>query len=116
MSSQEERLKSWLVCDYLFDLVYLADLLVFKHRLLFMENGFWVRDRRRITRNYVQQSTFWHDALSLAPTDVFYYWLGPRYTIVRLPRLIKVVAFWEFVHRLDAKLSRRVNRGKGQTI
>ena len=34
----------WFIIDYLVvDLLYIVDILVFKYRLLYMENGFWVK-------------------------------------------------------------------------
>ena len=36
----------WFVFDYLGDLIYLSDILFYKKRVLFMENGFWVKDRQ----------------------------------------------------------------------
>ena len=100
------NLPFWLFCDYCGDLVYLLDMLVYKHRLLYMENGFWVKDRRRLTIHYVRKGTFRYDILALLPTDILYLWLGTRFTIVRLPRLVKIVAFREFVYRLDSVMAK----------
>ena len=100
------RLFFWLFLDYLFDSLYLLDLCLFKHRLMFMEDGFWVQDRPRITRHYVRQRIFWYDLVSVLPTDILYAWLGLRCTIVRLPRMAKVVSYWEFIYRLDAVMSK----------
>eukprot|EP00095_Tigriopus_kingsejongensis_P000955 snap_masked-scaffold83_size396513-processed-gene-0.1 protein:Tk00955 transcript:snap_masked-scaffold83_size396513-processed-gene-0.1-mRNA-1 annotation:"cyclic nucleotide-gated cation channel beta-1" len=101
-----DNLFIWLLCDYCGDLIYLLDLLVYKHRLLYMENGFWVKDRRRLTIHYVTKGTFGYDLMALMPTDILYIWLGMRFTIVRFPRLIKVIAFWEFIYRLDAVMAK----------
>ncbi|TRY76858.1 hypothetical protein TCAL_03522 [Tigriopus californicus] len=101
-----DNLFMWLFCDYCGDLVYLLDLLVFKRRLLYMENGFWVKDRRRLTIHYVTKGSFRFDLLALMPTDILYLWFGLHYTIVRIPRLIKVIAFWEFIYRLDAVMAK----------
>ena len=40
------------------------------------------------------------------PSDLLYLWLGMRFTLVRLPRLLKVGAYTELLYRLDAALSR----------
>lgn len=73
----------WLFFDYFGDLLYLLDMVVYKNRLLFMENGFWVKDRRKIAVQYVKYGTFKYDLLSLLPTDLLYFWLGIDYTLVR---------------------------------
>ena len=39
-------------------------------------------------------------------SDLLYLWLGMRFTLVRLPRLLKVGAYTELLYRLDAVLSR----------
>ena len=84
------NVSAWLFCDYLGDALYLLDLLVYKHHLLYMENGFWVKDRRKITRHYVRDGTFVYDLAALLPTDLLYLRYGLKATIVRVPRLIKV--------------------------
>ena len=34
----------WFIADYcVMDLLYIIDIMLFKHRLLYMENGFWVK-------------------------------------------------------------------------
>ena len=40
----------------------------YKHRLMFIENGFWVRDRAKITQNYIRRGPFIYDLLALLPT------------------------------------------------
>ena len=96
---QESNVVYWLLADYAGDALHLLDVLVFKRRVAFIEDGFWVRDRARITRNYVSKGTFLWDLLALLPTDLLYLQLGLRCTIVRLPRLLKVIALWEFMRR-----------------
>ena len=104
--NEEATLWMWFVCDYLGDVIYLLDVMVYKHRLLFMENGFWVKNKRQLTHHYIKDGTFWPDLLALIPSDMLYLWLGIKATYVRLPRLIKVIAFWEFTERLDAILAK----------
>ena len=55
-------------------------------------------------RNYVRNGRFVYDALSLMPTDLFYFKLGLQNTFVRLPRLLKYGDFSEFFTRLDARI------------
>ena len=40
------------------------------------------------------------------PLDFLYLALSPNATYLRLPRMIKVIAFWEFTARLDAILAK----------
>lgn len=100
------NLWAWLTFDYLGDLVLLLDVAVYKRRLLFMENGFWVKDQSRLTRHYIKEGSFVKDALTLLPTDLLYFWLGLGATYVRLPRILKATAFWEFIRRLDSVLAK----------
>lgn len=40
----EDSYYLWFIADYcVMDLLYIIDIMVFKHRLLYMENGFWVK-------------------------------------------------------------------------
>ena len=73
---------------------------------MFMENGFWVKNKWRLTRQYVKEGTFRYDVLALVPLEVLYAVLGINATYLRVPRLIKVIAFWEFTERLDAILAK----------
>ena len=50
--------------------------------------------------------TFRYDLASLMPLEFFYLFFGVNATWLRLPRLIKVIAFWEFKNRLDAILAK----------
>ena len=65
----------WILFDYMGDVIYLLDVAVYKHRLLYMENGFWVKDKRRLTRHYIRDGTFYWDLLALTPSDLLYAWL-----------------------------------------
>ena len=40
----------WLFLDYLADLIYLLDLVVVKYRIMVMRNGFWVKEKRELSR------------------------------------------------------------------
>ena len=48
---REGLLVYWLVCDYSCDALCLLDILVFKYRLMFMDKGFWVRDKQVLIRD-----------------------------------------------------------------
>lgn len=36
----------------------------------FIENGFWVKNKRRLMKHYIQEGTFKHDLAALIPTDI----------------------------------------------
>jgi hypothetical protein len=38
----DENILYWMLCDYMFDLIYLMDLMIIKPRLTFMEGGITV--------------------------------------------------------------------------
>ena len=54
----ETNLWCWFFADYFCDLLYLFDIVIFKHRLIFMEKGFWVKDKPKLIRNYVINGSF----------------------------------------------------------
>ena len=97
---------AWFVADYIGDFIYVLDMFVYKRRLMFMENGFWVKNKKRLSRQYVTEGTFKCDIAALVPLELLYFVVGVNATYLRLPRLIKVIAFWEFTERLDAILAK----------
>ncbi|XP_040575637.1 cyclic nucleotide-gated channel beta-3 [Lepeophtheirus salmonis] len=96
----------WIFFDYLGDFIHFLDLVFYKRRVLYMENGFWVKNKKRITAHYVRKGSFKYDLLALLPTDLFYFWFGTNFVILRLPRLFKAYAYWEFIERLDSVLAK----------
>ena len=97
---------AWLFLDYLGDIIYLLDVAIYKKRVLFMENGFWVKDRSRLVKHYMKDGTFIYDLVALFPSDMLYFFFGIRATFLRLPRILKFVAFLEFTERLDSILAK----------
>ncbi|GAU92646.1 hypothetical protein RvY_04699-1 [Ramazzottius varieornatus] len=92
----------WLIFDYICDAIYIADLVIFKPSLRTYVNGIEISDHREITRKYVQQNEFILDVLCLLPLDFFY--LVPEVGInplLRIPRMLKVLVYWEFLDRID---------------
>ena len=53
-----QNIWKWFLADYISDALYLADIIIFKHRIIFMEKGFWVKDKRKLIRNYIQGGSF----------------------------------------------------------
>lgn len=74
---------AWFVCDYIGDLIYLLDMFVYKRRLMFMENGFWVKNKKRLSRRYVTEGTFKYDLTALIPLEFLYFVLGVNATYLR---------------------------------
>ncbi|GAB0095457.1 cyclic nucleotide-gated cation channel beta-3 [Sergentomyia squamirostris] len=96
---------SWIIMDLCADAIYLIDIVFIKHRLMFLLDGFWVRDKERTRQNYVRKFQFKMDMLSLLPLDVLYLIFGTKAVILRIPRLLKIQSFWEFFKLLDRVLS-----------
>ncbi|GAB0195768.1 cyclic nucleotide-gated cation channel beta-1 [Grus japonensis] len=78
----------WLLVDYLCDLIYLLDILIFQTRLQFVRGGDIIMD-----------------VVCLLPLDFFYFKVGVN-PLLRFPRCLKYMAFFEFNNRLEAILSK----------
>ncbi|XP_054711138.1 cyclic nucleotide-gated cation channel beta-1-like [Uloborus diversus] len=91
----------FLVFDYISDIIYVLDIALFKVRLQFLHDGFWVDDYKKTRANYMRKRMFKLDVLSLFPMDLLYFVYG-IIPLFRMPRLLKVQTFWEFFHRVDA--------------
>ncbi|KAL8590244.1 hypothetical protein ACOMHN_006361 [Nucella lapillus] len=112
----EDNWRYWLVADYLSDFVYLVDIIVFKSRLRFTQEGVVETEYSQTRKHYVNKLIFKLDMLSLLPLDIFYLtsdqpWQR-QYVWLRLPRMLKIQTFWEFYARCDqaAKSSAHVIR------
>uniref|UniRef100_A0AAY4DVC4 Cyclic nucleotide-binding domain-containing protein n=1 Tax=Denticeps clupeoides TaxID=299321 RepID=A0AAY4DVC4_9TELE len=95
----------WLLTDYLCDLVYILDILVFQPRLQFVRGGDIVCDKKAMRENYMKKLRFKLDVLSLIPLELFYLKTGFN-ALLRLPRVLKVFSFFEFNDRLEAILTK----------
>ncbi|XP_075432653.1 cyclic nucleotide-gated channel beta-1 [Ascaphus truei] len=95
----------WLLIDYLCDLIYLLDIVVFQVRLQFVRGGDIIMDKKDMRGNYVKSERFKMDMISLLPLDILYFQFGVK-SILRFPRLLKYMAFFEFNNRLEAILSK----------
>ncbi|XP_048253831.1 uncharacterized protein LOC124117231 isoform X2 [Haliotis rufescens] len=92
----------WLICDYTFDLVYILDIVIFKVRIRFVNDGIIECDRKLTKKHYMKKLMFKLDVCSLLPLDLLY--LVPGIGVnawLRIPRLLKVQTFWEFYERCD---------------
>uniref|UniRef100_A0A673XU22 Cyclic nucleotide-gated cation channel beta-1-like n=1 Tax=Salmo trutta TaxID=8032 RepID=A0A673XU22_SALTR len=80
----------WLLTDYLCDLIYILDILVFQPRLQFVRSGdIVVRLRLQF----------------LVPLELFYFKTGIN-PLLRFPRLLKIMSFFEFNDRLEGILTK----------
>ena len=59
------HLIAWFAADYIGDLIYVIDMLCYKSRLMFMENGFWVKNKRRLSRKYVTEGKYFSIFLAM---------------------------------------------------
>ncbi|XP_062032004.1 cyclic nucleotide-gated cation channel beta-1 [Lepus europaeus] len=95
----------WLLTDYLCDLIYFLDITVFQMRLQFVKGGDIITDPKEMRNNYLKSRRFKMDVLCLLPLDFFYLKFGVN-PLLRLPRCLKYMAFFEFNNRLEAILSK----------
>ncbi|XP_035275421.1 cyclic nucleotide-gated cation channel beta-1-like [Anguilla anguilla] len=95
----------WLLADYLCDAIYILDILVFQPRLQFVRGGDIVCDKKDMRENYMKTLRFKMDVASLIPLELFYIKTGVN-SLLRFPRLLKYMAFFEFNDRLEAILSK----------
>ncbi|XP_050694950.1 uncharacterized protein LOC126984820 isoform X3 [Eriocheir sinensis] len=100
----DDNLAWWLTTDCLADLIYITDIVVFKSRVMYLDNGFWISSASLTRRHYFKTARFRYDLVSLLPLDLLYFKFGPI-SIFRIPRLFKIQTFWEFFNRLDSVLS-----------
>ncbi|KAM4637818.1 cyclic nucleotide-gated channel beta-1 [Amazona ochrocephala] len=95
----------WLFIDYLCDLIYLLDILVFQTRLQFVQGGDIISDKKAMKENYLRSQRFKMDMVCLLPLDFFYFRVGVN-PLLRFPRCLKYMAFFEFNNRLEAILTK----------
>ncbi|KAM7059283.1 cyclic nucleotide-gated channel beta-1 isoform 1-T2 [Molossus nigricans] len=95
----------WLLLDYLCDLIYILDITVFQIRLQFVKGGDIITDKKEMRNNYLKSPRFKMDLLCLLPLDFLYLKFGVN-PLLRLPRCLKYMAFFEFNNRLESILSK----------
>lgn len=98
-----ENQQTWFITDCIADFIYIVDLLFIKHKVMYLYEGFWIRDRKLTRKNYMQKLQFKMDVLSLLPLELLYFHpaFGVGAVYLRLPRLLKIQSFWEFFKLLD---------------
>ncbi|XP_034385719.1 cyclic nucleotide-gated cation channel beta-1 [Cyclopterus lumpus] len=100
-----ENLHLWLLMDYTCDLIYIADILVFQPRLQFVRGGDIVCDKKDMRENYMTTERFKMDVISLFPLEILYCFTGVN-SLLRFPRLLKYMAFFEFNDRMEAVMKK----------
>lgn len=53
-----ENTPTWLAMDYCCDVIYLLDIVFVKHRLMYLYDGFWVKDKAMTRQNYIRKLQF----------------------------------------------------------
>uniref|UniRef100_A0A8C4RQA2 Cyclic nucleotide gated channel subunit beta 3, tandem duplicate 1 n=1 Tax=Erpetoichthys calabaricus TaxID=27687 RepID=A0A8C4RQA2_ERPCA len=81
----------WLFFDYLFDIVYLVDMLVFQPRLQFVRGGDIIVSLIKLFSNSLSHFVLQRDFCSLLPFDVLYIKFG-FLPVFRVNRLMKVIS------------------------
>ncbi|XP_058458101.1 cGMP-gated cation channel alpha-1 [Malaya genurostris] len=100
-----ENTKYWIAVDICADVVYLIDILFVKHRIMYLFEGFWVKDTNLTRKNYMRKLQFKMDLLALMPLDLLYLKVGTEHVVLRAPRLLKIQSFWEFFKLIDRVIS-----------
>ncbi|XP_023309258.2 cyclic nucleotide-gated cation channel beta-1 [Lucilia cuprina] len=100
-----ENTNMWLIMDFCADIVYLVDVVFFKHRIMYLFEGFWVKDKNLTRKNYMRKLQFKLDLLSLLPLELLYFKYGTKAVYLRFPRFLKIQSFWEFFKLLDRVIS-----------
>ncbi|XP_035991687.1 cyclic nucleotide-gated cation channel beta-3 isoform X2 [Fundulus heteroclitus] len=100
-----ENIHLWLLADYTCDLIYITDILVFQPRLQFVRGGDIVCDKKDMREHYMTTERFKMDIISLFPMEIFYYFTGVN-SLLRFPRLLKYMVFFEFNDRMEAVMKK----------
>ncbi|KAK3925393.1 Cyclic nucleotide-gated cation channel beta-3 [Frankliniella fusca] len=95
---------TWFIFDLACDAVYLLDLVLVKPHVIFVYDGFWVREKSLTRRHYFAKWQFVMDILALVPLDLLYLKYGTELVMLRLPRVLKMQTFWELFDHLDSML------------
>ncbi|KAG7239567.1 hypothetical protein INR49_028718 [Caranx melampygus] len=100
-----ENIHLWLMADYTCDLIYITDILVFQPRLQFVRGGDIVCDKKDMREHYMTTERFKMDVISLFPMEILYYFTGVN-SLLRFPRLLKYMVFFEFNDRMEAVMKK----------
>ncbi|XP_054046834.1 cyclic nucleotide-gated cation channel beta-3 [Rissa tridactyla] len=95
----------WFTIDFICDICYLCDLLIFQPRVQFLKGGDIITDKVEMKKFYHSSMKFRLDVLSILPFEVLYFFFGfnPAF---RANRMLKHNTFFEFNDRLEAILDK----------
>ena len=99
----DNNLHIWLALDYVADIVYVIDILLFQRRRQFLQGGCVVDDPEKTKAFYFGSSRFKRDVIAVLPTDLVYFQLGIN-PIVRLNRVFKIDSYFEFNNMFEMML------------
>lgn len=54
----EDNTRMWRIMDYSMDFLYFVDIIAIKPRVMYLEDGFWVRSPKLTRKNYLQKLQF----------------------------------------------------------
>ena len=54
----DDNLAWWLTADYLADFIYIGDIVIFKSRVMYLDNGFWINSPSLMRRHYFKTIRF----------------------------------------------------------
>ncbi|XP_023809530.1 cyclic nucleotide-gated cation channel beta-3 isoform X1 [Oryzias latipes] len=100
-----ENIHLWLLADYTCDFIYILDMVIFQPRLQFVRGGDIVCDKKDMRENYMTTERFKMDVISLFPMEIFYVFTGVN-SLLRFPRLLKYMVFFEFNDRMEAVMKK----------
>ncbi|UXI16461.1 hypothetical protein NH340_JMT02404 [Sarcoptes scabiei] len=90
----------WL--DIVVDFIYLLDIVWFKPRLMFLEQGEWIDSVSRTNRHYFRSKKFLLDLIGQIPLDWLTMYSSPNNSLLfRLNRLTKYRNMRDFFDRID---------------
>ncbi|XP_070411166.1 cyclic nucleotide-gated channel beta-3 isoform X3 [Nothobranchius furzeri] len=100
-----ENIYLWLLADYTCDFIYIVDMVIFQPRLQFVRGGDIVCDKKDMREHYMTTERFKMDVISLFPMEILYYFTGVN-SLLRFPRLLKYMVFFEFNDRMEAVMKK----------
>ncbi|XP_033627339.1 cyclic nucleotide-gated cation channel alpha-3-like [Asterias rubens] len=94
---------AWFILDYVFDFIYLLDILV-QFRTGFLDQGILVHDGKQLAKHYAKSWSFAVDLLALTPLDFLYFVDAVQlHPMFRFPRFLKVYRMTSWYYMAEAK-------------